>query len=120
MHSLALNRGVLGPRRSDRGPGAARVTAMEGKTMTKRGDDSHKPYVSNYPPLQEWLEKHGASCLWQEMSTSQAIEGWLVGQVVAIIVVQSGLRGWDIYTPCRYTEIETTLADAERRLGLAP
>jgi len=29
MHSLALNRGVLGPRRSDRGPGAARVTAPE-------------------------------------------------------------------------------------------
>jgi len=42
MHSLALNRGVLGPRRSDRGPGAARVAAKEGKTMAKMGELIHE------------------------------------------------------------------------------
>lgn len=28
-------------------------------------DDKDKPWISNYPPLQEWLNAHEARCDWQ-------------------------------------------------------
>lgn len=83
---------------------------------TKTGPDAGKPYISNYPPLADWLRKHDAYCAWQRYDDRLNIEGWVVGVALCLITVQPDGRGWDIYTSCPDISIEATLRDAEERL----
>lgn len=83
------------------------------------------PYVANYPPLADWLHKHGARCQWQvttdgkpASSTNSMVEAWLLGDSMCIVVVHPNRCGWDIFTPGDDPEVYVTLRDAEERLGL--
>ncbi len=102
------------------------------KAGTTTKDTSNHPYVSNYPPLRAWLDKHDARCMWQVPSQAppsdpdeaygwvpQAyIECWIVGKRPCIILVRGNKMGWEIYTDGNTIKIDETLADAERRLGI--
>lgn len=89
--------------------------------MARSTEDRDKPWVSNYPALLAWLDKHRARCMWQEYDNEhsrRSVEGWLVGDTMVIVLVYADQRGWELFTPCLDTEIAATLADAEKRLGL--
>lgn len=80
----------------------------------------NEPYVSNYPPLDQWLKKHGAHCLWQMMDgpedrRTRAVEAWVIGTSTAIVVVHRDRHGWEIFTSLNTLDINATLADAEQR-----
>lgn len=94
-------------------------------------DYSNHPYVSNYPDLAAWLEKHDAHCAWQVPSSpapedydpawypSSYVEGWRVrGGLIVIIMIYSNKCGWDLFTALDSNKVDATLADAEERLGL--
>lgn len=94
-------------------------------------DTSNHPYVENYPPLREWLDKHDGRCMWQiPMQCEHArqdrspptayIEMWMFpkSNEQLIIEVRSNKMGWNIYSSTTSHEIYETLADAERRLGI--
>ncbi len=105
---------------------------MAKKTPTKARDTSNHPYVSNYKPLQAWLVKHDARCMWQVPSQEKPsdvgydwvpqayIECWIVGKRPCIILVRGDKMGWEIYTDGNTNLVAETFADAERRLGLVP
>ncbi|GMV18629.1 MAG: hypothetical protein AMXMBFR56_68530 [Polyangiaceae bacterium] len=83
----------------------------------------NEPYVSNYPPLDQWLKKHGARCLWQmldgpEDQRTRAVEAWQVGTTTVIVVVHGNQHGWEIFTSLNTLDIAATLADAEQRCRL--
>lgn len=96
----------------------------------KKVDTSHMPYVSNYPPLQEWLDKHEARCMWQvPMQCEHDRHGEPPTAYVelyefpktsrhAIVLIHGRKMGWDIFISSNDHQIKTTLEDAERRLGL--
>jgi hypothetical protein len=93
--------------------------------MAKSINDIDKPWVDNYPPLRDWLRKHEARCNWQlplgnKSFPNAYVESWIApnGREF-VVVVQANRLGWNIYTPEPSSEIVGTLADAERRLGLA-
>jgi hypothetical protein len=100
------------------------------KTTKKTETDDSKPFVSNYPPLQEWLIKHNARCMWQipsnpkprdadwDWTPGSYIEQWAIGRHLFIIVVHSNKMGWDIFTNKETPRIDETLRDVELRLGL--
>jgi hypothetical protein len=90
-----------------------------------------KPYVSNYPPLQAWLQKIGARCLQQTPVGSEwhvkeygfpaaYLETWQNknGRVFLVEVRAMG-SGWEIWTASGVNDTHATLADAEKRLGLS-
>lgn len=92
-------------------------------------ENENKPWVSNYPPLQAWLKKHDARCLWQrpmqndpqeesDWAPTAYIECWQIALRPFIIVVHANKGGWDLYTACESMKISETLEDAEKRLGL--
>lgn len=83
----------------------------------------NEPYVSNYPPLDQWLKKHNAHCLWQMMDgpedqRTRAVEAWQVGTAIVIVVVHGNQHGWEIFTSLNTLDIAATLADAEQRCQL--
>lgn len=96
--------------------------------MTKKAEEKfkrdleNKPYVSNYPPLQNFLVKHGAHCMWQlqhgdedeDYGVRAYVEAWIFPKTnrIAIIQIHANKMGWEIYTPAN------TLADTAKRLGL--
>lgn len=82
----------------------------------RKTEYGHKPYISNYPPLADWLREHDAYCAWQRYDERLNVEAWVVGSSICIILVHPGGRGWDIYTPCKELSIDKTLRDAEERL----
>ena len=91
---------------------------------TKREDNINKPWVSNYPPLKEWLDKNGAQCMDQMPygnpdSPAAYFEKWMTpnGRIF-LIEVRANQMGWDIFTPGPSSEIAATLNDANDRLGL--
>jgi hypothetical protein len=92
--------------------------------MAKRSDKD-KPYISNYPPLYEWLQRIEARCMTQvrgggtDDDPRSYIETYLTpnGRNF-IVVVHADQHGWEVFTPCDSNKIEDTLADAELRLGL--
>lgn len=102
---------------------------MSGRIPVPDGD---RPWTSNYPPLQEWLRKHGARCQWQvpygnsgmrengEAVPAAYIECYTIGRGSVIVVVQAKKMGWDVYSALPTNSIPETLADAERRCGLDP
>ncbi len=106
---------------------------MATKTKTSRdtnpkADNSNRPWVSNYPPLAVWLEKHEARCMWQlplggEPDEPTAyVEHYMIVKgnkaSLFVVVVHANGHGWEIYTPCDSNMITETLEDAEKRLGL--
>jgi hypothetical protein len=96
----------------------------------KTDDTSNKPWLSNYPPLKEWLDKHDARCLWQAPQNPQPsdadsdwtpvayVEGWRIRARQFILIVYANKGGWDIFTPADSQIIDASLLDAERRLGI--
>jgi hypothetical protein len=88
---------------------------------------SSKPYVSNYPDLQAFLDRANARCNWQlrlggtEDEPTGYVEQWMfAGGKVAVIVIHANGNGWDIFTSADRPEIAATLEDAAVRLGVAP
>lgn len=72
-------------------------------------------------PLRDWLNERNARCAWQVVATKQnprTIEGWIVNGHVVIIVCAE--YGWELWTQPSTNNIESTLIDAERRIGLDP
>ena len=94
-------------------------------------DTNNHPYVSNYPPLQTWLDKHDARCMWQRSMQDEDsaqvrdrgyptayIECWMVNSRPVIIVVHANKHGWEIYTALNDIRTGTTLKDAEQRVSV--
>lgn len=72
-------------------------------------------------PLRDWLNERNARCAWQVPATKlnpRAIEGWIVNGCVVVIICAE--YGWELYTQPSTNNIEATLIDAERRIGLDP
>lgn len=84
--------------------------------------NENKPWVSNYAPLKAWLDKVKARCLWQTAQGGRDphtyIEGWQVNGRVVVLIVRANKMGWEIYTGADSIQIDETLADVERRVGL--
>ena len=83
-------------------------------------NDRMTPDVDSYPPLKEWLDVNGHSCMWSTRVGAQVlVEQWLLkNHAIVIIVVRPMQRGWDIFTCADTTDIKATLRDAEIRTGL--
>lgn len=104
---------------------------MANRNTRKNPDAADMPYVENYPPLKEWLDKHDARCMWQvpmqcEHERDGAPPTAYVEQYMfpksnrmAIIFVHARRMGWDIYVASNDRKVDSTLEDAERRLGLS-
>lgn len=99
---------------------------MPRKTSVAKDQDTDKPWIHNYPPLRDWLNKHEARCNWQiplgdPDRPNAYVESWTfagaTGEV--IIVVLANQNGWNLYTPHTGNKIDDSLIDAEHRLGLA-
>jgi hypothetical protein len=93
--------------------------------MPKEQDrDRNEPWISNYPPLAEWLRNGNAICDWQvrrgRSPNFVMIEGWSLNGYTFIVEVQGGLRGWNVYTSLPSNNITATLADALIRLSKPP
>lgn len=85
-----------------------------------------KPWISNYPPLQEWLNKIEARCAEQipvggGRNPISYLEKWITpsGRVF-LVEVRAYNRGWDIFTASDSNMINETLTDAESRLAIGP
>lgn len=96
---------------------------MPKKAATKNAD---KPWIHNYPPLRDWLSKHEARCNWQlplgnPDRPNAYVESWSFarGTGEILVVVHANQNGWNLYTPHNSLKIDETIADAERRIGLA-
>jgi len=85
-----------------------------------------QPWLENYHDLWDWINKHKGICMWQTTygppeRPSARVEVWRVGHGrLCLIVVHSGRRGWEIYTPTEGVTHEEIFADAEKKLGIAP
>lgn len=93
--------------------------------MKKKIDNSNKPWVANYPPLDEWLKKHEARCNWQipmgDADNPVAyLESYMINGHEAIVIVRANRLGWEIFTSGDSNRVDLTMADADARLGLAP
>lgn len=103
--------------------------------QVKARDYSNHPFVSNYPPLKEWLDQHEARCQWQVPSQPKDEESGLYSNGhdypisyiecyvfpngrCAIVIVHASKHGWDIYISDNDSRITATLEAAEARLGL--
>jgi hypothetical protein len=86
--------------------------------------DRNEPWISNYPPLAEWLKANDAICNWQlkhgRSYNLMMIESWSINGYRFIVEVQGGLRGWNVYTSLPSNNITATLADALIRLSKPP
>lgn len=86
--------------------------------MPTKKDTNNKPYTSNYPVLERWLEKNAQVCQWQIKLPHAAVECWLVNGRPVIIIVYANRMGWDVYTALDTNKIEESLMNAESRVGL--
>lgn len=90
--------------------------------MTQHGN-SDKPYISNYSPLKEWLDRIDARCMRQipvgdPKHPSAYLEMWMAASRVFVVEVRSNKNGWNIYTGADTNRADETFADAEARLGI--
>lgn len=97
------------------------------KTATRRNgrEAADEPWISNYPPLDAWLKKHDARCMWQipygDPERPQAyVECWRVGRGSVVVVVRADNHGWDIYSNLNTNSVAESLDDAARRCELPP
>lgn len=92
----------------------------------KARDLSNRAFVSNYPPLDEWLKKHEARCYFQVPvggdpdDPNGYVEQYIINGNFCIVMVWANKNGWELYTAGDSMEIAPTFADAEKRLGIAP
>lgn len=96
----------------------------------KKSNNSEKPWVENYPQLEAWLNKHEACGMWEAVvgdieeypRGARIVRCYLFPRSarVTLVEVLGGGDGWNIWTDCADRKTESTFADAERRLGLAP
>ena len=83
---------------------------------------ANRPYTSNYPELQNWLDAIDARCVWQvPLGTDSTdpvmyLEQWSALGSLMIVLVRADRAGWEIYTPHPSSKVDVTLADAETRL----
>ena len=83
-----------------------------------------KPYVSNYPPLRDWLNEHDARCAYQlpigDKKDPQAyLELYLIDGVEVVVLVHRKGNGWNLFTPSANSVIVETLTDADARISAA-
>lgn len=80
------------------------------------------PCVDDYPLLAEWLDRHDARRTWHVflLERTFAVESWVVGpkSEEVVIILRADRKGWNLYTPSRSPQVDATLKDAEKRLGL--
>lgn len=99
--------------------------AKTSKQLAFEAKHKDKPWVSNYPPLNDFLQDNQARCNWQirmggtEDEPTGYVEHYLFPNgKVAIVVVHARQEGWDIYIPSDSLKVDETLAEATKRLGL--
>lgn len=83
--------------------------------------DADEPWISNYPPLQGWLNDNDARCDWQmrfgKRKEGFMLEQWrLPGSLPFIVLVYTRGMGWEIFTPNASVSIDDTLADTKERI----
>lgn len=95
------------------------------KAIATKINNRDLPTVENEPSLEDWLSCQGARMLWQHDGpvNSQGLPAYRVAAYqirtrTAIVVIRPKQAGWDIFTAGNSTDIDRTLDDAERRLGL--
>lgn len=87
-------------------------------------DTRNKPWVSNYPPLKDWLDKINAWCIEQTPigNTQNPVaywEKWCTPNGRTFIVeVRYNALGWNVFTDSGSSMISETLDDAEIRLKI--
>lgn len=82
-----------------------------------------EPWVSNYPPLDQWLKRVGARCVHQmpvgyKERPEAYIEMWEARGRMFSLFVFAGRRGWDVFSGITTNDIRETLEDLEQRLGI--
>jgi hypothetical protein len=80
-----------------------------------------EPWISNYPPLHDWLNEHNARCDWQlklgKGKHASMLEQWrLPGSLPFVILVMAQKYGWEIFTPGASNTVDATLADTKARI----
>lgn len=89
------------------------------------GKDADEPWISNYPPLAEWLKEIEARCDFQ-IPHGKGRHRWMVeqwrapGSMPFIVVVMPQRMGWEIYTPTATNNIDATFADVRARIWPTP
>lgn len=95
---------------------------MGGKAGKKADDNKNKPWVSNYPPLHDFLREIDARCDWQipygpARAPTMYVEQWRApGAAPFIIVVYADQHGWNIFTATLSEKIDATIEDVKRRI----
>ena len=96
--------------------------------------DKAKPWMSNYPPLKEWIDKYQeqgkAQVMWQlpypvkphdaeyDWTPNMYVEMWLINARPVLIIIHANGHGWEIYTSLDTVAIDATLLDVERRVKI--
>jgi hypothetical protein len=87
----------------------------------KKHDRKNEPRVENYEVLAAWLDAlHARNVSVMSGPGGTAVEQWIVGKGLCIIILQPNQRGWDILTSCTSIGVEETIVDAEKRLDVKP
>lgn len=82
-----------------------------------------RPYVSNYPPLERWLNHHQAKCMTQMPiryagRTVEFVEFWLIKTQLVVVTVKEKKQGWQIYMPAQAPGVRGTFDEVEAHLQL--
>lgn len=104
---------------------------MHGAKRNK-ADLADMPYIENYPPLKEWLDKHDARCIWQvpmqcehnrheDQPPTVYIEKWFFPKTKRFVVIEVHARkfGWEVYIANDSNDVVKTIAQAETLMGLS-
>ena len=83
-----------------------------------------KPYVSNYPPLRDWLDERNARCSYQlpigdKKDPLAYLELYLINGVEVVVLVYGHGNGWNLFTPSATGKIDETFVDADARIAAA-
>lgn len=83
--------------------------------------DINEPWISNYPPLHDWLMENNARCDWQmrygKGNQGFMLECWrLPGSLPFVVQVFTQSMGWDVFTPSGDRKVDETLADLRARI----
>jgi hypothetical protein len=93
----------------------------QSRSSTAPNKDVDEPWISNYPPLHDWLMKNEARCDWQlrygKGRQGFMLECWrLPGSMPFIVQVFTQSMGWDVFTPSGDRSVDATLADLAERI----
>lgn len=93
----------------------------QSRSSTAPNKDVDEPWISNYPPLHDWLMTNNARCDWQ-MRYGKGKQGFMLEQwrlphsLPFVVLVYASKGGWEIFTPCASNSIEQTLTDCAERI----